>query len=132
MKDNLPGFEWWRAFNGNLTDYWYPVANYTNASFLWITFDDEYFLQSLRVFRAGANLGIRPKTVTIYLDENATSFVETFGSYGVIVNPGWNPRNFFSGSITSVPIKQILIKVTTFSLIEPVNLYEVIFSGFRY
>ena len=76
---NVTGYEWWRAFDGNLSDYWTAYVPNT-INYLLVTFNDEYLLASLQLTIMGHVLE-DPQTIGVYLDENATCMGQSFGFF---------------------------------------------------
>ena len=80
---NTTGDEWWRAFDNDIYTIWNPQS-YLVPDYLWITFDDKYLLNSFQLTIYG-DAWHDPKTIYMYLDENATYLGQSF-SYPAIDN----------------------------------------------
>lgn len=126
---NQTGQEWWRAFNGNRSDYWNGVGvNCTN--YLFIAFDDDYLLSSLLLMKSSI-LPHAPITINIYLDANASNFLQYF-FFTPAVGVAQNFTRFFNQTLKSLPINQVLLGIVPDNPGYSLYLYELTFFGFRY
>ncbi|CAF1123952.1 unnamed protein product [Adineta ricciae] len=89
---NTTGDEWWRAFDNNIYTIWNPHS-YLVPAYLWITFDDKYLLSSFQLTIYG-DAWHDPKTIYVYLDENAMYLGQLFtypainnGTYYLTLSP---------------------------------------------
>jgi hypothetical protein len=124
------GYEWWKAFNGNIYSFWNPNS-FNVTDYLLVTFNDEYLLSSMQltVYSDGWH---DPKTINVWRDENATCMGQSF-LFAKITNIShltFAPSQF---DIVNNPLvtKQILLDIDPYGT-NQVWLYELAFFGALY
>jgi hypothetical protein len=129
-KTNIVGFEWFRAFDGNITTYWVsgrPIV----VNYLLVTFDTEYLLSSLQLSIRGIGT-VDPQTIYVYLDANATCLGQSFWFPQIINSTFTFAPSQFNTISRPVVAKQLLLGFTRWNMAVSLALSELRFFGFLY
>jgi hypothetical protein len=124
------GYEWWRAFDGNIYTFWNAQIHYV-TNYLLITFNDVYLMNSLQLTIYG-DYYHDPKTIDIYLDENAMCLSQTF-SFPYYTDGSFPtyPVSLFDTTSRWVVTNQLLLGIDRWST-NQVWLFELSFFGALY
>ena len=127
---NHTGYEWWKAFDNNIYTFWNAYST-TVHDYLLVTFDDEYLLSSLQLTVLG-DMWHDPKTIDVYLDENAIYLGQSF-SFPLINNYSYLTFETSSFNSISKPLvtKQVMLVIDRWSG-NQVWLFELTFFGALY
>jgi hypothetical protein len=129
-KINTTGFEWFRAFDNNITTYW--GAGYgTVINYLLVAFNNEYLLSSLQLSIRGIGT-LDPQTIYVYLDANATCLGQSFWFPKITNSTFTFAPSQFNTSSRPVVAKQVLLGFTRWNMVGAVSLPELRFFGFLY
>jgi hypothetical protein len=81
---NETNYEWYRAFDGNLSTFW-NSETYNVPAYIFLTFDKLYRLNSLQLTVTG---GIRhdPETMDVFFDENGQILSNPFHLTSLILH----------------------------------------------